>query len=112
MSDTSTAAEEIPEIASGAPVALLSDERDAGAGLRERTIEYLSDCKGEPSWIRAQRLEALRAFQAVERTPVWAPTALAELPWDALHYYRAPAKAAGVARAAPTPPAPRSTPSA
>ena len=75
------------------PVAVLPDERDAGAGLNERTIDYLSDCKAEPSWIRAQRLEALRAFQDTERTRGWTPAALADLPWDALHYYRAPAKA-------------------
>ncbi len=84
---------DLPELDTRAPLAVLPDERDAGAGLSERTIEYLSDCKGEPAGIRAQRLEALRAFQAIERTPAWAPAALAELPWDDLHYYRAPAKA-------------------
>ena len=64
--------------------------RDAGAGLGEHTIRYLSKAKGEPAWLLAQRLDALRAFTTSDRTTPWAPAALAELPWDALHYYRAP----------------------
>ena len=64
--------------------------RDAGAGLGEHTIRYLSKAKGDPAWLLAQRLDALRAFTTSDRTTPWAPAALAELPWDALHYYRAP----------------------
>jgi Fe-S cluster assembly protein SufB len=72
---------------------LLPAERDAGIGLTARTVEYLSDCKGEPAWLRMQRLEALRAFAATERSVRWAPSLLGELPFDALRYYSAPPRA-------------------
>lgn len=85
--------EALPSLETQPAIPLLAAERDAGTGLDERTIHYLSDCKGEPSWVRAQRLEALRAFTAGGPAVGWAPAALAELPFDALHYYRAPAKA-------------------
>ena len=75
-----------------APTALAA-ERDAGPGLSERTIAYLTAVKGEPAWLRAQRLEALRAFAATERSVRWAPPMLGELPFDTLHYYSAPARA-------------------
>lgn len=71
--------------------AVLPPERDAGIGLSARTVEYLADCKAEPSWLRAQRLAALRSFAAAERTIRWAPPALADLPLDTLRYYSAPA---------------------
>ena len=59
--------------------------RDAGAGLGEHTIRYLSKAKGEPAWLLAQRLDALRAFTTSDRTTPWAPAAVAALPWHALH---------------------------
>jgi Fe-S cluster assembly protein SufB len=31
---------------------------DAGTGLSERTINYISDVKGDPDWIREFRLDA------------------------------------------------------
>jgi Fe-S cluster assembly protein SufB len=94
-----TAAEEAPEAlklpaapATGAmPAAPL--EHYAGAGLSSRVIDYLCACKREPEWLHARRLAALHAFTAHERAVSWAPGLLAELPFDALHYYRAPAKA-------------------
>ncbi|MDD2763192.1 MAG: Fe-S cluster assembly protein SufB [Opitutaceae bacterium] len=83
----------------------LPAERDAGIGLSARTVEYLADCKGEPAWLRAQRLEALRAFTGAERSVRWAPPLLGELPFDTLRYYSAPARArrqAGGDGSAPT----------
>jgi Fe-S cluster assembly protein SufB len=71
----------------------LPAERDAGIGLNTRAVEYLSDCKGEPAWLRTQRLEALRAFTGAERSVRWAPPMLGELPFDTLRYYSAPAQA-------------------
>ncbi|MDD3178811.1 MAG: Fe-S cluster assembly protein SufB [Opitutaceae bacterium] len=71
----------------------LPAERDAGIGLSLHTVEYLSDCKGEPAWLRTQRLDALHAFAVMERTVRWAPPALAELPFATLCYYSAPARA-------------------
>ncbi|OAM88957.1 Fe-S cluster assembly protein SufB [Termitidicoccus mucosus] len=73
------------------PPAILPAERDAGIGLNGRTVEYLSDCKAEPSWLRAQRRAALHSFTAAERILQWAPPSLAEIPLDGLRYYSAPA---------------------
>lgn len=76
-----------------AEISVLAAERDAGVGLSTGTVEYLSDCKGEPSWLRTQRLAALRAFAAKDQKVRWAPPLLAEFPFDALRYYSAPARA-------------------
>ena len=35
---------------------------DAGVGLSERTIHYISDVKQDPDWVREFRLSALRTF--------------------------------------------------
>jgi Fe-S cluster assembly protein SufB len=85
----------------GPEAAPLAAERDAGPGLSERTIAYLADCKGEPAWLRDARLAALRAYRAADRTVPWAPAELAAIPFDRLHYYSAPprAAAAGATRA-------------
>ena len=76
-----------------APTALAA-ERDAGPGLSERTIAYLTAVKGEPGWLRGARLAAWRAFAACDRTVPWAPAPLTELPFDELHYYSAPQRVA------------------
>ena len=36
--------------------------RDAGAGLSERTVHYISDVKEDPDWVREFRLRALKTF--------------------------------------------------
>ena len=36
---------------------------DAGRGLTERTVDYISDVKGEPQWIRDFRQKALKVFR-------------------------------------------------
>ena len=33
--------------------------RDAGAGLSERTVRYISDVKEDPDWVREYRLRGL-----------------------------------------------------
>lgn len=76
-----------------AAIGALAVERDAGVGLGTGTVEFLSGCKGEPAWLRRQRLDALRAFAGRERVIRWAPPALTELPFDTLRYYSAPAPA-------------------
>jgi hypothetical protein len=35
---------------------------DAGTGLSEKTIHYISDVKQDPDWVREFRLNALRTF--------------------------------------------------
>ncbi|HVU34602.1 MAG TPA: Fe-S cluster assembly protein SufB [Opitutaceae bacterium] len=63
-------------------------ERDAGAGVSERIVGYLSASKGEPAWLWRQRVEAVRALAAP--CVLWAPAALAELRLEQLHCYTAP----------------------
>jgi len=36
--------------------------RDAGAGLSERTVHYISDVKEDPDWVREFRLRGLKIF--------------------------------------------------
>src|SRR5881227_2536796 len=36
--------------------------RDAGTGLSERTIHYISDVKEDPDWVREFRLRSLKTF--------------------------------------------------
>lgn len=70
-----------------------STQRDAGFGLSEQTVRYLSKSKSEPDWLFGHRLESLRRFESAGRAVHWAPTELAELPFDDLRYYSAPASA-------------------
>ena len=37
--------------------------RDAGAGLSERTVRYISDVKEDPDWVREFRLRGLKTFK-------------------------------------------------
>ena len=62
MPNNQTEALGLSDLAATGTIAALAAERDAGVGLNVATVEYLSDCKSEPAWLRAQRLEALRAF--------------------------------------------------
>jgi hypothetical protein len=93
-----------------APVEL-AVERDAGAGLSERTLTYLSGCKGEPAWLQDARRAALRAYLAAERMVPWAPAELSTIPFDRLHHYSAPPSVAAgrgrVCRFRPRPGRPR-----
>jgi len=63
---------------------------DAGTGLSERTVEYLSGCKREPLWLRNSRMTALRRYLDTPRTLDWAPRELNELPLEELRYYSEP----------------------
>ena len=89
------AAREIAELHSGALNFgnRESTQRDAGFGLSEQTVSYISKSKSEPDWLFWHRMESLRRFESAGRTVHWAPTALAELPFDDLRYYSAPASA-------------------
>jgi len=93
MPNDQTEAFGLSDLAATGTIAALAAERDAGVGLNTVTVEYLSDCKSEPAWLRAQRLEALRAFVGRDHAVPWAPPLLEELPFDSLHYYSSPARA-------------------
>lgn len=82
-----------PEASAAASSGLTAPlERDSGVGLSESTVEYLSACKAEPAWLRAQRRSAMRAFAASPKQVRWAPEALHELPLESLRGYAAPAR--------------------
>ena len=60
---------------------------DAGSGLSERTVRYISDVKKEDPWIREFRLNALRAFMAKPLPTHWATRDLENLNFDKIRYY-------------------------
>ncbi len=60
---------------------------DAGYGLSEKTIDYISDVKGEPDWIRQFRKKALRIFESKPLPTHWATRELEKIDFDAIRYY-------------------------
>src|ERR1700740_1238012 len=46
--------------------------RDAGAGLSEKTIHYISDVKEDPDWVREFRLRGLKTFLEKPLPTHWA----------------------------------------
>ncbi|MDR0727736.1 MAG: Fe-S cluster assembly protein SufB [Puniceicoccales bacterium] len=61
---------------------------DAGRGLREETVRYISKVKNEPRWLLNFRLRALKIFEAMP-IPPWIPVDLAPLQFDQIRYYLA-----------------------
>src|SRR6266550_1910273 len=41
--------------------------RDAGAGLSERTVRYISEVKEDPDWVREFRLRGLKKYPEIFR---------------------------------------------
>lgn len=60
---------------------------DAGYGLSEKTIDFISDVKGEPEWIREFRKKALKVFESKPLPTHWATKELEKLDFDAIRYY-------------------------
>jgi Fe-S cluster assembly protein SufB len=60
---------------------------DAGSGLSERTVQYISDVKKEAPWIREFRLNALKTFLAKPLPTHWASRDLENLNFDKIRYY-------------------------
>ena len=52
--------------------------RDAGAGLSERTVHYISDVKEDPDWVREFRLRGLKTFLEKPLPTHWASKDLDE----------------------------------
>lgn len=69
---------------------------DAGIGLSEDVINYISDVKEEPEWIRKFRLESLQTFRKKPLPTNWATKDLEVIDFDKIRYYlagdRAPKK--------------------
>ncbi len=62
---------------------------DAGYGLTEATIDYISDAKGEPDWLREFRKTALKKFREMPMPMHWAPQEIAGLDFERIRYYLA-----------------------
>ena len=62
-------------------------EFDAGTGLSERTIDYISDVKEDPDWIREFRMDAYRRFVEKPMPTHWASHELDNIVFDNIRYY-------------------------
>jgi len=62
---------------------------DAGTGLSERTVDYISAVKKEAPWIREFRMSALKTFLAKPLPTHWATRDLENINFDKLRYYLA-----------------------
>jgi len=62
---------------------------DAGVGLSEKVVNYITDVKGEDDWIRDFRLKALRIFNSKPLPTNWATKDLETIDFDKIRYYLA-----------------------
>ncbi|HRQ88251.1 MAG TPA: Fe-S cluster assembly protein SufB [Bacteroidia bacterium] len=62
---------------------------DAGYGLTEKTLDYISDIKGEAEWIREFRKRALKVFNDKPMPTHWASKDLENIVFDNIRYYLA-----------------------
>lgn len=62
-------------------------EFDAGTGLNEGVIQYISDVKGEDEWVRDFRLKALSTFERMDMPTHWATKDLENINFDKIRYY-------------------------
>jgi Fe-S cluster assembly protein SufB len=60
---------------------------DAGTGLSEATIDYISGVKGEESWVRDFRMKALQTFLEKPMPLHWATGDLSNIHFDKIRYY-------------------------
>lgn len=66
---------------------------DAGTGLNEGVVDYISDVKGEDEWIRSFRKRALKTFREKSMPTHWATKDLEVIDFDKIRYYLAQDKA-------------------
>jgi Fe-S cluster assembly protein SufB len=60
---------------------------DAGTGLNEATIDYISDVKGEAPWITEFRKNALEVFNRKPMPTHWATKDLDNIDFNKIRYY-------------------------
>lgn len=60
---------------------------DAGTGLSEATIDYISGVKGEESWVKDFRMKGLRTFLDKPMPTHWATRDLDNIHFDKIRYY-------------------------
>ncbi len=68
-------------------------KHDAGYGLAARTIDFISDVKDEPDWIREFRHSALRTFESKPMPTHWASDDLNAIDFEKIRYYLASGEA-------------------
>lgn len=61
---------------------------DAGYGLTEETVRYISSVKNEPQWLLDFRLKALKVFQQ-KTLPDWIVPSVNEIDFSKIRYYLA-----------------------
>jgi Fe-S cluster assembly protein SufB len=66
----------------------------APKGLSEETVRFISERKGEPSWLLSWRLEAFSRWRTMTE-PMWARVSYPKIDFQDLYYYAAPKRAAG-----------------
>lgn len=64
-------------------------EFDAGTGLTEDVVRYISKIKGEDDWITDFRLKALKVFEKKPMPTHWASKDLESIDFDKIRYYLA-----------------------
>ena len=60
---------------------------DAGYGLNRDTVNYISDVKNDPDWVREFRLKALEVFEKKPMPTGWATKDLEAINFDKIRYY-------------------------
>src|SRR5215207_5509848 len=60
---------------------------DAGTGLNEKTVDYISGVKKEAPWIREFRQNALKVFRGKPMPTHWATRDLENIDFDKIRYY-------------------------
>src|SRR5688572_13621665 len=55
---------------------------DAGTGLSEKTVHYISDVKEDPDWVREFRLRGLKTFLEKPMPTHWASKDLEAIDFD------------------------------
>ena len=60
---------------------------DAGTGLTRDTVQYISDVKSDPDWVRDFRLRALDVFESKPMPTHWASKDLEAINFDKIRYY-------------------------
>src|SRR5438045_7726883 len=63
--------------------------RDAGDGIRENTIHFISDVKEVPDWVREYRLRGLKTLLEKPLPTHWASKDLQTIDFDKIRYYLA-----------------------
>ena len=66
-----------------------SHKYDAGVGLSSTTVDYISDVKDDPDWVREYRHKALKTFLDKPLPTNWASKDLENLNFDEIRYYLA-----------------------